>query len=345
MGDAGTCDNFQDCPAGYDNKKDASKFFCSDQECTDTPWGGCCAPQGKCNTLECPAGTVLRLTASDLNCQGLTCDEATDKTTCCEPVQKCNLHTCSNTNVQLANAATVSCKAAKCTTADDEAECCEPKGPCSLFACPAGYDLVENHAKLLCADKDCSNSAMGKCCEPEAKCTSNTMQCPDGEVLREKAELLNCQGATCDQATDATTCCEPVAKCITHVCDSTTNVLRAKSMTIGCKALKCTTADDEAQCCVSKGNCLSLECPQGQLHLATAKDTRCVDELCKATPFDTCCGSTNQSKTMKCPTNYVLRVGSHDATCKSWECQEADEDDRDTCCDPVRMCSTHTCVS
>merc|ERR1712194_990182 len=189
-----------------------------------------------------------------------------------------------------------------------------------------------------------SNSAMGKCCEPEAKCTSNTMQCPDGEVLREKAELLNCQGATCDQATDATTCCEPVAICFTHGCGST-NVLRANSMTIGCKALKCTTADDEAQCCVSKGNCLSLKCPQGHLHLATAKDTPCVDELCEATDYTKCCGSKNQCKTMKCPTNYVLRVGSHDATCKSWECQEADEDDRDTCCDPVRMCSTHTCVS
>jgi len=120
---------------------------------------------------------------------------------------------------------------------------------------------------------------------------------------------------------------------------------RANAGQILCKSSSCVSADDDGRCCVAKGNCLTLPCPLGYLHLLTAKDTMCDDAACLATPVSKCCGQPNACNTMDCPTNYMPRPTSQDQLCKDWQCNKESESDRDTCCDHVRMCSSHECSS
>merc|ERR1712194_186974 len=215
-----------------------------------------------------------------------------------------------------------------------------------IFDCPEGMDLRENHASIPCADEECIDTAATTCCAPEGKCdtmkSGATNACPAGTVLRDGASERRCQGFKCHDS-DAATCCKPVAKCNEHICD-TTNILRHNNVNIPCKGAECTSADDEATCCVSKGNCLSLECPHDFLHLATAKDTDCDDELCKATDYTKCCGAPRKCKTLSClelGAQYKPRAAAQDTLCEKWKCEESD---RDACCDEVRKCSSHTCA-
>jgi len=352
----------------------STELLCDNQRCTVEE---CCAPVAKCNTYECPHGTLPAPNAVSLNCQARKCD-ARDSQVCCQDLGLCKTDfSCPQDYVPRPNASDIFCDDPSCLSTDFQ-QCCEEQARCASMTCPHGYVTTYGADRKMCAGTSCTDSDLARCCDQVSSCqaypscptgterTANaaamclgrqcgvvdqatccvtagrcdTLACPDHYVHRRDAAQMWCSDRTCEN-TDFNLCCVEAPFCTELSCPAE-YVRVPGSGSLHCKGLECNPQDDLHTCCLPRATCEVLACPENEVLIAAAARTLCAGAQCNRTrDAQTCCVAEGHCHSLGCPAQQVHSKGAEKRYCFTTDCSGPHDADR--CCSVRAECSTLAC--